>query len=200
MATADPGEHQPRVRYTGLMAERIETHNLLTVDEYLKLEETAAVKHEYVAGTVHAMVGTTKRHNRIALNIATQLLDAARGGPCRIYASDVKMRVEDVVYYPDVMVACGSEDNDPLVEHNPCLIVEVTSPSTESIDRREKLLNYRKIPSLRAYLIVDQNQPWIERHWRDETGNWHQGGLDSGSMPVPCPETALVIDEVYENL
>ena len=181
------------------MAERVETHGLLAIKEYLKLEETATVKHEYVAGTIHAMVGTTKRHNRIALSIATRLLGAARGGPCRVYASDVKVRVEDVIYYPDVMVACGPEDEDPLVEHNPCLIVEVTSPSTESIDRREKALNYRKIPTLQAYLIVDQNRPWIERHWRDEEGNWRQGGLDQGSMPVPCPETSLSLNEVYEN-
>ncbi|MBA2618831.1 MAG: Uma2 family endonuclease [Rubrobacter sp.] len=62
-----------------------------------------------------------------------------------------------------------SEDDDPLVEHAPCLIVKVTSPGTESIDRREKMLNYRKMPSLQAYLIVDQNRPRIERHWRDES-------------------------------
>ena len=70
------------------MAERAETHKLLTVGEYLKLEEAATVKPEYVAGTIHAMVGMTKRHNRIALNIATRLL-GARGGLCRVYAGDV---------------------------------------------------------------------------------------------------------------
>lgn len=188
------------VRYTGPMAERSETHKLLTVEEYLALEEKAAVKHEYVAGTVHAMVGATKRHNRIAGNIYAHLWSIARGGSGRVYASDVKVRIEDVIYYPDVMVACGPEDDDPLVEHNPCLIVEVTSPGTESIDRREKMLNYRKMPSLQAYLIVDQSRPRIERHWRDGEGNWRQGGLDKGSMPVPCPETKLLIDEVYEGL
>ncbi len=182
------------------MVERVETHKLLTVEEYLKLEETATVKHEYVAGTIHAMVGATKRHNRIALNTATRLLAAARGGSCRIYAMDVKVRVEDVFYYPDVMVSCGPENDDPLVEDEPCLIVEVASPSTQSTDRREKLLNYRKIPSLRAYLIVDQNRRWIERHWRDDNGDWRQGGLNEGAIPVPCPETRLPLDEVYENL
>ena len=182
------------------MVERVETHKLLTVEEYLKLEETATVKHEYVAGVIHAMVGTTKRHNTIAGNIFARLWGVSRGGPCRVYASDVKIRVEDVIYYPDVMVACGPEDDDPLIEHTPCLIVEVTSPSTESIDRREKMLNYRKMPSLQAYLIVDQSRPWIERHWRDENGEWRQGGLDRGEIPVPCPETSLPLDEVYENL
>ena len=181
------------------MAERVETHKLLTVEEYLKLEETASVKHEYVAGTIHAMVGATKRHNRIALNVVAHLLAAARGSSCRLYAMDVKVCVEDVFYYPDVMVACGPEGEDPLVEGDPCLIVEVASPSTQATDRREKLLNYRRIPSLKAYLIVDQDRRWIERHWRDDEGFWRQGGLNEGAMPVPCPETRLPIDEVYEG-
>lgn len=141
------------------MAERTDQHKLLTVEEYLALEESAPVKHEYVAGTIHAMVGTTKRHNQIAGNIFAHLWNRTRSGPCRVYASDVKVRVEDVFYYPDVMVACDPADDDPLVEHNPCLIVEVTPPSTESTDRREKMFNYREIPSLKAYLIVDQNRP-----------------------------------------
>jgi Uma2 family endonuclease len=182
------------------MAERSKTHDLLTVEEYLKLEETATVKHEYVAGTIHAMVGTTKRHNQIAGNIFAHLWNRARGGPCRVYASDVKVRIDDVVYYPDVMVACEPADDDPLVEHTPCLIVEVTSPGTESIDRREKVFNYRKIPSLKAYLIVDQSRHWIERHWRDDEGYWRQGGLNDGAIPVPCPETRLPLDEAYEGL
>lgn len=147
------------------------------------------------------MVVATKRHNRIIVNISSRLLSVARGGTCRVYSESVKLRVsDDVIYYPDVMVACGPEDEDTLVEHVPCLIVEVTSPSIESTDRREKMLNYRKIPSLQAYLIVDQNRHWIERHWWDESGEWRQGGLDRGEIPVPCPETSLPLDEVYENL
>jgi Uma2 family endonuclease len=78
--------------------------------------------------------------------------------------------------------------DEALYQHAPCLIVEITSPSTESIDRREKAFTYRKIPSLRAYLIVDQNRRWVERHWRDEAGEWHQGGVaDEGSVPIPPP-------------
>jgi Uma2 family endonuclease len=91
--------------------------------------------------------------------------------------------------------------DEALYQHAPCLIVEITSPSTESIDRREKAFTYRKIPSLRAYLIVDQNRRWVERHWRDEAGEWHQGGVaDEGSVPIPRPETRLSLDEIYEGL
>ena len=153
------------------MAERVTPHHPLTIEEYLKLEESATVRHEYVGGEIFAMVGATKRHNRIIGNIYGRLWGAARGGPCRVYSESVKLRVaDDVIYYPDVMVACGPEGDDPLIEDDPCLVVEVVSPSTETTDRREKLAAYKRMPGLRAYLIVSQDRMWIERHFRAENG------------------------------
>ena len=84
---------------------------------------------------------------------------------------------QDVVYYPDVLVACGPAPDDPYVESEPCLVVEVASPGTETTDRREKLAAYKKIPSLGAYLIVAQDRQRIERHWRGEDGVWRRGDL-----------------------
>jgi Uma2 family endonuclease len=184
------------------MAERVKPNGSLTADEYLKLEESATVRHEYLGGEIFAMVGATKRHNRIALNIASRLLDAARGGSCRVYASDVKVRIEaDVIYYPDVMVACGSEGEDPLVEDDPCLVVEVVSPSTETTDRREKLAAYKRMLGLRAYLIVSQDRRWVESHFRGDDGVWRRGDLvDEERFSVPCPETDLSLAEIYEGL
>jgi Uma2 family endonuclease len=110
------------------MAERVKSHGSLTVDEYLALEESATVRHEYVGGEIFAMVGATKRHNRIIGNTSGRLWGTARGGPCRVYSESVKLRVaDDVIYYPDVMVACGPEGDDPHIEDDPCLVVEVVS-------------------------------------------------------------------------
>lgn len=192
------------VRYTGYMAESAGTHRLPTVEDYLALEEAATIKHEYVAGMIHAHAGGTSRHNAISSNVLAALWNAARGGDCRVYGSDMRLRAtEDVFYYPDVMVVCEDDEagDAALYQHAPCLIVEVTSPSTESIDRREKALVYRGIPSLRAYLIVDQDRRWVERHWRDESGEWRQGGIaGEGSIPIPCPETKLSLDAIYEGI
>lgn len=184
------------------MAEPTPPHGGLTVEEYLKLEECASVKHEYVAGEIHAMVGASRRHNRVAGNIYRRLADAAEGGPCRVYISDMKVRVaEDLFYYPDVMVACVPEPEDPYVESEPCLVVEVSSPSTEKTDQREKLAAYKKIPSLSAYHIVAQDRAWIERHWRGEDGVWRRADLvDEGRVPIPCPETEITLVQVYEGL
>jgi Uma2 family endonuclease len=184
------------------MRESVRPHHPLTVEEYLALEETATVKHEYVAGNVYAMVGATKRHNRIGGNIYRRLADAAEGGPCQVYMEAVKLRVaSDLIYYPDVMVACEPDD-DPLIENTPCLVVEVTSPNTEMTDRREKLVAYRQIPSLEAYLIVSQDRRWVEHHFRDESGKWQRSDLlEEGRIMVPCPSGAqLTLDDIYRGI
>lgn len=184
------------------MAERVTKDKPLTVDEYLKLEESATVRHEYVGGEIFAMVGATKRHNRIIGNIYSRLWGAARGGDCRVYSESVKLRVaDDVIYYPDLMVACGPEGDDPLVEDDPCLVVEVASPSSETTDRREKLAAYKRMPSLGAYLIVAQDRRWVESHFRDEDGVWRRGDLvDDGHLAIPCPESELSVAQIYEGL
>lgn len=174
----------------------------LSLEDYLEFEEQSATRHEFVAGQIHALAGTSRRHNRIAGNIFAHLLMAARGGPCRVYMSDVKLKVaDDVVYYPDVMVACGPPGEHPLLETAPCLVVEVLSPGTEQIDRREKLLAYKAIPGLRTYLIVHQDRPRVERAWCDEEGNWWDADVaDEGRVPLPCPEVVLTLEEIYEGV
>lgn len=175
----------------------------VSVGEYLRLERASTAKHEYVGGAVHALAGVSKRHNRIAFNIARQLYDAAEHAGCRVYIADVKLRAaEDVIYYPDVMVACGPEGDDSHVEETPCLVVEVASPSPQATDRREKLLVYQRIPTLRAYLIVDQDRRRIERHWREGEGEWHHAEIvDAGTVPVPCPPgSALSLDGIYAGV
>jgi Uma2 family endonuclease len=140
-----------------------------TVEEFLEMEEASLTKHEYVAGEVYALSGATARHNRIAGNVFAQLWNAARVGQCRVYASDMRLRVgNDAVYYPDVQVICDPAETEHLFTLNPCVVVEVLSPSTSSTDLREKLLLYKRIESLRAYVIVFQDQRRVIRHYRAE--------------------------------
>jgi Uma2 family endonuclease len=174
----------------------------LTVEEYLRFEETALVKHEYVYGTVYAMSGTRIRHNLIVSNIHLRLWNASRGGSCMAIREDVKLQVSDeVIYYPDVVLVCTPQDEDAAVVTDACLVVEVTSASTAATDRREKLVNYKKLPSLRAYLIVDHRRRRVERHWRDDTGEWRQAAVTGGEpIPLPCVDLSLTLDEIYEGV
>src|SRR5262245_7161128 len=158
----------------------------MTIAEYLRFEEASTVRHEYVRGDVFAMVGGTYRHSQITLNIAVHLKAAVRGGPCHVIVSDVKVQAdEDVIYYPDVSVECVARNGDDLILHQPCLVVEVTSRSTRRIDRGEKLDAYRRLPSLRAYLIVDQTRRRVTHHWRDVDGTWMSADvMDSGEITL----------------
>jgi len=174
---------------------------LLSIEDYLAFEDTSPIRHEYVAGEIHAMTGATRRHSRITGNVFGRVWSAARGGPCRVHQVDVKLRVGEVVYYPDVMVACGPEPSDPRIEEAPCLVVEVLSPSTEAIDRREKAMVYKGIASLASYLLVDQERRLVERYWRDVDGGWrHTTLVEQGEVPLPCPELVLTLDEIYEGV
>jgi len=134
----------------------------MTVADYLAAEEAGAVKHEFIGGEIHAMGGASLAHNTIALNIASALKAGLRGGPCQVFIGDVKVRLEvareDIFYYPDVVVSCHPRGRDTHVLRFPTLVVEVLSPATETIDRREKNLNYRTATTLEEYVLVAQDR------------------------------------------
>lgn len=177
----------------------------ITVDEYLALEERASTRHEYVDGVLFAMSGATRRHNVIAGNIFASLHNFLSGTPCRPYMEAVKARVEkaNCFYYPDVMVACDSFDADSVYTDVPVLIVEVLSPSTAGTDRREKLINYRHISSLREYLIVHQRKKRVEVYRRNGD-DWEILLFGAGddiileSLPTEKKLT-LSVDSIYDN-
>jgi Uma2 family endonuclease len=150
------------------------------------------------------MTGGALRHNQIALNIAARLLAAARGGPCHVFINDVKLRIGDDFYYPDLIVDCEPHGGGELFVRAPCLVVEVLSDSTRRTDRREKLEAYRRVESLRSYLLVEQDERRVERHWRDEDGAWRHEEVSTAAgtslVPVPCPLTPLTLDEIYEGV
>lgn len=173
----------------------------LSVEEYLEFERESPVKHEYVGGMIYALAGVTRRHSQIVMNISWRLAAAAQGRRCRVHAGEVKLQIGDIYYYPDIIVACGGVPDNPYLEDAPCVVVEVTSPSTEATDRREKLIVYSQIPELRAYLIVNQDDRRIERHWRDAQAQWQYAPITGdGSVPIPCPEMTLSLDEIYADL
>lgn len=174
----------------------------LTIEEYLARESRGRGRHEFVAGDVYALSGGSLRHNTIALNIASRLRAAVGDGPCRVFINDVKVRAaDDLFYYPDVVVACGPMDDTAIYLRDPCLIVEVTSPSTESIDRREKLVAYRQVAALQAYVVVSQRRRSVEVHRRDATGAWTRERITDGLVSVPCPRDAtLALDEIYAGV
>lgn len=113
----------------------------ISVEDYLTGETVSSVKYEYVYGEVYAMAGTSDNHNRIVGNLYAALLNHLRSSRCEPFMGDIKVRVSPDVYcYPDVLVSCEENPENSYFRKEPILIIEVLSPSTQEIDRREKLL------------------------------------------------------------
>jgi Uma2 family endonuclease len=174
------------------------------VADYLRGEQESPVRHEYVAGQVFAMAGAGETHNRISLNIAFHLRAATRGTPCGVFISDMKVRVaaHDAFYYPEVLVGCDPTDREPLYKAAPCLIAEVLSPSTEVIDRREKLLAYRALDALRYYLLVASDRRLVEIYRRGIDGRWRYEAIDDGELAFDCAgmQVRFTLADLYEDV
>jgi len=145
----------------------------ISIEDYLEGEMISPSKHEYIEGEVYAMAGTSDMHNFLAGELYGLLLNHLRGSRCQPFFGDIKVRVaKSVYYYPDVLVSCEENPEDPYFRNQPILIIEVTSPSTENIDRREKLLFYQQMPSVLEYAVVDQHRMNVEVHRRQPDGRW----------------------------
>jgi Uma2 family endonuclease len=174
---------------------------LMTLDEYFAFEEGSELRHEYVHGRLHVMLGVTQAHSRIVGNIVYKLWPVARTGRCRVHHGDFMVKVGNVIYYPDVMIACGCVPGDIRLEDAPSVIVEVLSPSTERTDRGEKTMVYHRIPTLETYLVVEQDRRLVDRHWRDESRGWQREAIvETGSVSIPIVELPLTLDEIYDGV
>ena len=180
---------------------------LLTVEEYLDLEEDVAVRHEYVAGQIFAMSNPLIRHEVIAANLLFHFQTQLRGSPCMALSSHTKVRMQvardDIFYMPDITVVCGPFSDEVLNEQyltNPCVVVEVLSASTEAIDRREKALNYRHIPSLEEYLVVAQRTMEVTIFRRSE--NWIPQVLTApqDAYESRAVEVNITLADIYEGV
>ena len=128
-------------------------------DEFLVWENKQQERHEFVGGEVRAMVGASKDHNRTVRRIARRLEDHLSGTPCEVFTEDIKLRVGEDSFYPDVIVACDARDQeDKYVVAYPKLLVEVLSMSTKDYDLSVKLQAYRSIATLEEALFLDHEQ------------------------------------------
>jgi Uma2 family endonuclease len=155
----------------------------ISPEEYLEIDRASLdIKYEYEDGQMYAMSGGTIEHARIAQNMLAAL-DAHFGeGPCRVFSSDVRVQVtEKKYYYPDVTVSCNPEDRQRGIDiiRSPRLVMEVLSPSTETRDRRGKLLSYQACPSIQECILVSTQLQWVEvfrRHTESNIWVYHQFG------------------------
>ncbi|CAN5250333.1 Uma2 family endonuclease [soil metagenome] len=175
-----------------------------TPEDYLAGERVSQQRHEYLAGVIYAMAGTTIEHGRIVTNIVATLVQQLRGGPCDVFSNDIKVHIKTDVaqfyYYPDVVVDCGNPAPESLFAKEPRAIFEVLSPDTERIDRVEKLRNYQGIPTLDLYALVDQHHMAVTLYRRAESG-WAREFLFQKDHAVALPSAGfeLPLAAIYER-
>ncbi len=175
-----------------------------TVKQYFALEEFTRTRFEYLDGQIYVMTGGTNNHSAIKMNAAVEIGRQIRESQCSLRNSDMRVKVGDRRYiYPDLSAVCGParlDDNNTTLL-NPVLVVEVLSPSAVAYDRSAKLDFYRSIPSVRAYLIIDQHQIHVELHSRT-AGGWHWQTFSDIHDVVPLEALAgrLPLSEIYRGI
>ncbi|HMZ58941.1 MAG TPA: Uma2 family endonuclease [Leptospiraceae bacterium] len=173
---------------------------------YLELERKAEFKSELINGEMYAMVGTTRKHNRIAGNLYIGIDRILKSRPCKVYISDLRVQINStgLFTYPDLIITCGKEiltDKHKDTLTNPKCIIEVLSDSTEKYDRGEKFFNYQQIESLEEYILVSQDQNRVETFLRQTDGKWLYQcteGLDS-KVRINTAEESISLSEIYSN-
>ena len=138
-------------------------NNFITEEEYLNAELTSEVKHEYIDGQIYAMAGASVSHRKISGNIFRKIGNHLEDKSCTPYMSDARVGTKNDYYYPDVVVDCNPDENpDSLYAEKPVLIVEVFSKNTKHLDKGRKLLEYINMPSVKEYIMIEQNSASID--------------------------------------
>jgi Uma2 family endonuclease len=171
-----------------------------TVDDFLAWEAQQPERYEFIDGVVFMMVGGSAAHTIIKGNVFNALVARLRGKACRALTEGLKVITPVHVHYPDVAVICTPIA--PLDEEirEPVVIVEVLSRTTGDRDRGAKWVGYRQLPSLQHYVLVAQDQRWVEVYLRSADGRaltLHAPPLQA--VPLPAIGVGLELDEIYEG-
>ena len=175
----------------------------LTIDEYLQFDLESMVPHEYIAGQVYPVLKKSHHVKIIAENIFSRLRTQLHGKQCRVFSSDMKIRIEpiNVFYYPEVFVVCDSQDKEKFFKTRPCVIVEILSPNTERINRNEKLLNYRQLSSLQEYILVSQSEIKVDIYRKINQNNWLlETFTENSTLKLQSVDVEITMAEMYEDV
>lgn len=179
----------------------------ISVEEYLAREQTSDQRHEFYAGRVLAQAGGSATHNRITMNTLNSLYLQLQQRPCRVYGSDMRVKVplKQSYVYPDTTVVCGDEqfaDANQEILLNPVVIIEVLSPSTERHDRGHKFEIYRSIASLQEYILIAQDTRRIDHFVRQSEKLWMFSSIseEEGELLLSSIHCVLQIEQVYRDV
>lgn len=190
---------------------RLSAERRYTIEDYFSIEESSAVKHEFLGGEIFAMAGSSLQHNRINGNVYASLRSRLQRQDCEVFSNDLRLRTPGGLYtYPDLMVVCGGIELSPTdrldTVLNPALIIEILSESTKNYDRGEKFRLYLQLPSLLDYVLIEQGTPLVEHHTlmagdvRLETWQQRQHAALDESVRLESLGSKLPLSEIYAGV
>ena len=183
------------------MAQR--DYSNITLEDYLLLNQNSqSARYEYLEGELRMLAGGSANHSTITTNLTGILYGLLRGGACKVYNADMQLQLSKSRYvYPDVTVTCDPRDEEPEDDklHYPTLVIEVLSPSTETVDRGKKLLYYQAHPTIKEYVLVNSQSTLLEVY-RREDGRWTFSTYEVGdNVHLESLGVHLSVNDAYER-
>jgi Uma2 family endonuclease len=172
----------------------------MTLEEFLAWEEGQELRWEFDGFAPVAMTGGTVEQGLIQANLIRALGNRLHGGPCRVLGSHVKIAVAGSIRYPDALVVCSPMARGASVITDPVVVFEVLSPSTASVDHIVKNQEYRDTPSIRRYVMLEQDRRGATIFSRD--GDDWVGHVLAGDVALALPEIGIEMPlaELYEGV
>lgn len=171
----------------------------MSFEGFLDWVQTQEGRFEFIAGEVFAMTGGTRAHSTAATHLTIALGVHLKSSHCRVYNSDMGVRVVavDALYFPDVSVSCEQGSGSDLYLSEPNVIVEVLSPSTERFDRGRKFHDYWKIPSLREYVLIDTDGQFVDLYQRTAAADWTLHSFRDGMFRLASLDFEMPLVELF---
>jgi Uma2 family endonuclease len=191
------GVEEPQPAYAPL------NPSYMTLDEFLEFAEHSPLRYEYVNGVIHAMTGPSIAHCRIAGELVAAVGSHLRGGPCEAFATGANLHIrsetDEILYIPDLLVACNREEWDQNWICNPKLVAEILSPSTRDIDQREKAITYRRVSSIEEFVLLEQSEHKLTVYrrpekWRPQVYSGPQAVAEFRSISL-----SVALAQIYEG-
>lgn len=171
----------------------------ISIDDYLADELVSDMKHEYIDGQIYAMTGGSLNHERIAGNVFAEFRNFLRDKPCEAFGSNVKIKTDRHVFYPDAMVVCNRNYPSEYYTDSPVLVVEVLSKSTRRLDETVKRRVYQSIPTLQEYVLIEQDIVDVEVCRRSE--GWVSSHYFLGDdVPFESVGLTLSVADIYARV
>lgn len=182
--------------------------NLKSIEEFVEYVEPLEAKYELWNSVAVMMAGSTQDHAEIRDNFNAYLKNKLKERGCKCFQESIYLRLNDNeknLFLPDVLVTSNPDDisGKSRFVANPSIIVEVLSESTELNDRGEKWAHYRKVPSLRYYILVSQHVPLVEVYGRPHAQSlFYFESFEGLDAIVDLREMVLQIpmNEIYDGI